>query len=71
MDKSCESPLNTRSASGTQSTQSASGTLGDEKVLDHDHLTGKYRGAAHIICNINVKQMSSKYVPLFFHIFSG
>ena len=29
--------------------------LGDEKVRDHDHLTGKYRGAAHSKCNINVK----------------
>ena len=41
------------------------------KVRDHDHLTGKYRGAAHNICNINCKQRSSSFVPLFFHNFSG
>ena len=41
------------------------------KVRDHDHLTGKCRGAAHIICNINCKQRSSSFVPMFFHNFSG
>ena len=41
------------------------------KVRDHDHLTGKYRGAAHIICNINCKQRSSSFVPIFFYNFSG
>ena len=41
------------------------------KVRDHDHLTGQYRGAAHTICNINCKQRSSSFVPIFFHNFSG
>ena len=41
--------------------------LDDTKVRDHDHLTGKYRGAAHNICIINVKQKSSSFVPIFFH----
>ena len=41
------------------------------KVRVHDHLTGKYRGAAHNICNINCKQRSSSFVPIFFHNFSG
>ena len=41
-------------------TQSASG----EKIRDHDHLTGKNRGAAHNICNINYKQKSSSFVPI-------
>ena len=45
--------------------------LDDTKVRDHDHLTGKYRGAAHNICNINCKQRSSNFVPIFFHNFSG
>ena len=43
----------------------------DTKVRDHDHLTGKYRRAAHNICNINCKQRSSSFVPIFFHNFSG
>ena len=34
-------------------TQSATG----EKVRDHDHLTGKYRGAAHNRCNLNSKKI--------------
>ena len=41
------------------------------KIRDRDHLTGKYRGAAHNICNINCKQRSSSFVPIFFHNFSG
>ena len=43
----------------------------EDKVRNHDHLTGKYRGAAHNICNINCKQRSSSFVPIFFHNFSG
>ena len=50
----------------------AEGALRTEgKIRDHDHLTGKYRGAAHYICNINCKQRSSSFVPRFFHNFSG
>ena len=45
--------------------------LEGEKVRDHDHLTGKYRGAAHNKCNINCKQRSSSFVPIFFHNFFG
>ena len=33
-----------------------------QKVRDHDHLTGKYRGAAHNRCNLNCKK---RQVPLF------
>ena len=39
------------------------------KVRDHDHLTGKYRGAAHCKCNINF--FSNRYVPVVFHNLKG
>ena len=41
--------------------------LDDTKVRDRDHLTGKCRGAAHNICNIQSQQRSSSFVPIFFH----
>ena len=41
-----------------------------DKVRDHYHLTGKYRGPAHIECNINVAQDQSNFIPLLFHNFS-
>ena len=28
--------------------------LGEDTVRDHDHLTGKYRGAAHNRCNLKL-----------------
>ena len=39
------------------------------KVSDHDHLTGKYKGAADNMCNLNCKQKSSSFV-LYFSIIS-
>ena len=39
------------------------------KVRDHDHLTGKYRGAAHKICNLKFKR--ADFVPVFFHNLAG
>ena len=42
-----------------------------EKVTDHDHITGKYRGAACNDCNLNVKQKQSSFFPIFFRNFSG
>ena len=41
-----------------------------DKVRDHCHLTGKYRGPAHNTCNINVKQKDNKFIPFAFHNFS-
>ena len=36
------------------------------KVRDHDHVTGKYRGAAHSECNIKYNTKNIK-IPVFFH----
>ena len=37
----------------------------DVKVKDHCHITGKYRGSAHIDCNINLKL--NHRIPIEFH----
>ena len=42
-----------------------------DKVRDHCHLTGKYRGPAHNTCNENVKQKDSTFIPFAFHNFSN
>ena len=40
-----------------------------DKVRDHCHLTGKYRGPAQSKCNNNVTQKRSKFFPFVFHNF--
>ena len=37
-----------------------------QKVRDHCHFTGKYRGRAHSICNLNFCHKYFK-IPVFFH----
>ena len=41
------------------------------KVRDHCHLTGKYRGLARINCNKNVTQKQSNFIPIIFLNFSN
>ena len=43
--------------------------ISDEKVRDHCHISGKYRGAAHWSCNIDLK--ISKKIPVIFHNLKG
>ena len=41
----------------------------DRKVIDHCHITGKFRGSVHWSCNINL-QLNEK-VPVIFHSLRG
>ena len=43
--------------------------LNDDKVRDHCHFTGRYRGAAHNKCNLKYKK--PKFIPVVFHNLSG
>ena len=42
---------------------------GDDKVRDHCHFTGRYRGAAHNSCNL--KYRKPNFTPVVFHNRSG
>ena len=41
------------------------GALGEDRVRDHDHFTGKFRGAAHQNCNL--KYTVPRKIPILFH----
>ena len=43
--------------------------LGKDRVRDHCHLSGKFRGAAHEVCNQTYK--IPKFFPVVFHNLSG
>ena len=47
--------------------------LGKDRVRDHDHLTGKYRGPAHSKCNLaeGKKRTKNWKCPVFFHNLKG
>ena len=45
------------------------GELNNDKVRDHCHFTGRYRGAAHNKCNLNYRKPN--YTPVVFHNLSG
>jgi len=35
------------------------------KVIDHDHITGKYLGAVHDECNL--RRTTKLFIPIYFH----
>ena len=44
----------------------------DEKVRDHCHITGKYRGSAHSACNLKLQISAEKIkIPVIFHNLRG
>jgi len=42
---------------------------GDKVVLDHDHLTSAFHGAAHKVCNLNYRLTEN--IPVIFHNLRG
>lgn len=43
--------------------------LNGDKVLDHCHISGNYRGPSHSLCNLNYK--IPQFIPVFIHNLSG
>ncbi|XP_070531293.1 uncharacterized protein, partial [Cardiocondyla obscurior] len=43
--------------------------VGEKRVRDHCHLTGRYRGPAHSKCNLRYRD--TRYIPIVFHNLSG
>ena len=43
--------------------------LGEDRMRDHCHLSGKFRGAAHEVCNLKYKV--PKFFPVVFHNLSA
>ena len=43
--------------------------LGNDRVRDHCHFTGRYRGAAHNKCNLKYRKPNN--IPVFFHNLAG
>lgn len=41
----------------------------ETKVRDHCHLSGKFRGPAHNVCNLNFQ--TCDFIPIFFHNLTG
>ena len=45
------------------------GELGEDKVRDHCHFTGRYRGATHNECNLKLR--IPDFIPVIFHNLEG
>ncbi|XP_075158156.1 uncharacterized protein LOC142231433 [Haematobia irritans] len=63
------SPIEESSFHAAQLCHICDKNLDTDRVRDHCHITGKYRGAAHNECNLNYK--IPKFIPIFFHNFSS
>ena len=67
-----------RKKGDSKKTQSTSGSRTllvpnfKDSVRDHDHMTGKYRGAAHNECNFKLKlNAKTAPIPVIFHNLKG
>ena len=62
----------------TEKCHNCESKLGTDRVRDHDHLTGQFRGASHNVCNLNFKfskenerKPSSFHIPVIIHNLRG
>ena len=71
------SPEEEKTFSKTEKCYLCDELLGADRVRDHDHLTGKFRGAAHNECNLKLQYRGNKhgtqsfYIPIVFHNLKG
>lgn len=64
-----EEKLNYENSSNCHICEHVFNDVNNYKVRDHCHLTGKFRGAAHLNCNLNYKVVD--FVPIVCHNLSG
>ena len=65
----CGKPFDDATQEGQVTDGILQGRFNARKVREHDHISGKYRGAAHQTCNLRLRKTYK--IPVVFHNFKG